>query len=139
MDDHNSVRITGWLARDAELRYSQSGTPMTFLNVDVASGEGYSRRHCWIDVKVFGEQARRFEGATKGARVSVLAKLVQDSWEDKQTGQKRNKHALHADAAFLIAEAKDKAEKDDGERKAPAKKKAAAPAEEVVDYGDIPF
>jgi len=137
MDDHNSVRITGWLARDAEIRVSQNGTPMTFLNVDVASGEGDSRRHCWIDVKVFGEQARRFEGATKGARVCVMAKLVQDSWDDKTTGQKRHKHALHADAAFLIAEAKDKGE---GERKAPAKRKAAAaPAESPVDYGDIPF
>ncbi len=72
MDDHNSVRITGWLARDAEIRVSQNGTPMTFLSVDVASGEGDSRRHCWIDVKVFGEQANRFDGAEKGSRVCVL-------------------------------------------------------------------
>lgn len=136
MNDHNSIRVTGWLARDAEVRVSQKGTPMTFLNVDVSAGEGDQRTHCWVDVKVFGEQANRFEGAEKGSRVCVMGRLVQDSWVDKTTGAKRNKHAIIADAAFLIAEAK---EKRDGERKAPAKRKAAAPAEEVVDYGDIPF
>lgn len=137
MNDHNSVRITGWLARDAEMRVSQKGTPWVVLNVDVASGEGDSRRHCWIDCKVFGEQARRFEGAEKGSRVCIMARLVQDSWDDRQTGAKRYKHCLEADAAFLIAEAK--AKEPTTPRKQQKLKQPAQAPEEAPDYTNIPF
>lgn len=120
MNDHNSFRATGWLSRDAEMRVSQKGTPWVVLNVDIASGEGDQRKHCWIDVKVFGEPARRFDGAKKGARLSVLGRIEMESWDDKKTGQKRYKHVVIADSCHEIAEARDE----------------PAPA---VDYGDIPF
>lgn len=136
MNDHNSFRGTGWIARDAEFRVSQKGTPWVSLNIDIASGDGESRKHCWIDVKVFGEQARRFEGALKGERVCVMARLEQESWLDKTTGAKRNKHVLVADAAFLISDARDSVPAND---KPSARKAAPVAAEEEPDYGDIPF
>lgn len=56
----------------------------------------------WMDVSVWdfkAEQAARL--LRKGARVHVIGRIEQDSWEDKETGEPRVKLRLVADDVLL--------------------------------------
>lgn len=93
----NKVIITGNLTRDAELRYSKSGSPIAAIGVAVndrtkdASGQ-------WIDYPNFfncvmlGKRAESLNPyLTKGQKVAIEGKLRYSSWEDQQSGQKHSK------------------------------------------------
>jgi len=56
----------------------------------------------WMDVSVWdykAEQAARL--LRKGARVHVIGRIERDSWEDKETGEPREKLRLVADDVLL--------------------------------------
>lgn len=106
--DHANVTIVGRLTRDAELRYTPNG--FAILEFSVASskrvkkGDGYENKSRYYECKVFGDRAEKLgaklaEGAglVKGTRVFVTGDLDQETWDDKQTGQKRSKFVVAVD------------------------------------------
>lgn len=86
------------MTRDAEVRYTPGGTAVAEIGLavnrqwfDKASN---SRREevTFVDVTLWGRTAEvAAEYTGKGSQVLIEGRLQTDSWEDKQTGQKRSK------------------------------------------------
>jgi single-strand DNA-binding protein len=96
MASHNRVILLGNLTRDPELRYLASGTAVTDVTVAVndryknASGE-WIEEATFVDVTLWARTAEvAGEYLSKGSPVFIEGRLKTDSWEDKQTGQKRS-------------------------------------------------
>jgi single-strand DNA-binding protein len=87
-DALNQVSIIGNLTRDAELRYTPSGSAVTRFTVAVneryrdRSGNDQERTH-YVEVNVWRELAEACGELAKGDPVFVIGRLVNDSWTDK--------------------------------------------------------
>ncbi len=101
MANVNKVILIGRLTRDPELRYTPSQVPVTELGLAVnrlmgggGGGEENDRKEetLFIDVTVWDRQAENCcQYLTKGRSVYVEGYLKLDSWDDKNTGEKRSK------------------------------------------------
>ena len=103
MANLNKVLLMGNLTRDPEVRYTPKGTAVAELGIAVNrvySGENGEKREevTFVDVTVWGRTAENVgEYLKKGRPVFIEGRLQLDSWEDKQSGQKRNKLKVVAD------------------------------------------
>jgi len=103
MANFNKVLLMGNLTRDPEVRYTPKGTAVAELGIAVNriySGENGEKREevTFVDVTVWGRTAENVgEYLKKGRPVFIEGRLQLDSWEDKQSGQKRNKLKVVAD------------------------------------------
>ena len=97
MASFNKVILMGNLTRDPELRYTPKGTAIARLGVAVNrrwTGEGGEQREetTFVDVDAFGKQAETLgQYMKKGRPILIEGRLRLDTWEDKQSGQKRSK------------------------------------------------
>jgi len=97
MASYNRVVLVGNLTRDPELRYIPSGMAVTDIGLAVnekrknANGD-WIEETTFVDVTLWGRTAEVVsEYATKGAPLLIEGRLKLDTWDDKQTGQKRSK------------------------------------------------
>ncbi len=103
MANLNKVLLMGNLTRDPEVRYTPKGTAVAELGIAVNrvySGENGEKREevTFVDVTVWGRTAENVgEYLKKGRPVFIEGRLQLDSWEDKTSGQKRNKLKVVAD------------------------------------------
>lgn len=98
MASFNKVILVGNLTRDPQVRFTPGGTPVTDLGLAVSrqwyDKSSNSRREetTFVDVTLWGRQAEvAGEYLSKGRPVLIEGRLQMDSWEDKETGQKRSK------------------------------------------------
>ncbi len=98
MANVNKVILIGNCTRDPEVRYTPKGTAVTELGLAVnrfIPGEGGAERReetTFIDVTLWGRQAEiAGEYLKKGRPVFIEGRLQLDTWDDKQSGQKRSK------------------------------------------------
>ncbi len=99
MGDFNKVMVLGRLTRDPEVRFTPSGTPVCDIGIAVGrrvgGGEsGTERREetTFVDVTLWRRQAELAgQYLAKGREVFIEGRLEMDSWDDKNTGQKRTK------------------------------------------------
>ena len=159
MASFNRVILLGNVTRDPELRYIASGTAVTDLGLAVnekwknANGE-WVDEVTFVDVTLWARNAEvASEYLSKGSPVLIEGRLRMDSWEDKQTGQKRSKLKVVGDRIQLLGTKGQGAPEGGGPR--PAAKQTsqntaysqAAPPEEGYDAppaessggDDIPF
>ncbi|MBW0000080.1 MAG: single-stranded DNA-binding protein [Verrucomicrobia bacterium] len=94
----NRVLLMGNLTRDPEVRYTPKGTAVTDISIAInrviGGGEEGERREevTFVDVTLWGRQAEVAQQyLTKGRGVFIEGRLQLDTWDDKQTGQKRSK------------------------------------------------
>jgi single-strand DNA-binding protein len=92
----NKVFLVGNLARDPDLRYTPTGTPVSEFRVAVsesymtANGERRDRT-CFIDIVTWRRLAEDCANClVKGSPVFIEGRLEQDSWETTD-GQKRSR------------------------------------------------
>lgn len=104
-NDINSVILVGRLTRDAELKYTSSGTPVCKFSLAVnrrkRSGEQWSDEANFFDVVLwgrFGETMNQY--LQKGKQVCVEGELRQNRWE--QDGQSRSKVEIIANNMQLL-------------------------------------
>jgi single-strand DNA-binding protein len=97
MASFNKVILAGNLTRDPELRYTPKGTAIARLGLAVnrrwrtETGE-LKDETTFVDVDAFGKTAETIaQYLKKGRSVLIEGRLRYDTWEDKQTGQKRSK------------------------------------------------
>jgi single-strand DNA-binding protein len=126
MASYNKVLLMGNLTRDPEVRYTPKGTAIANLGLAVnrvyttESGE-QKEEVTFIDIEVWGRQAETAgQYLAKGRPVFVDGRLKLDSWEDKESGQKRNKLKVVAERVQFLgaprggAEFKDQPPSDEG-------------------------
>jgi len=98
MANLNRVLLIGNLTRDPEVRHTPKGTAVAEIGLAInrvlPADEGGERREevTFVDVTIWGRQAEVAQQyLTKGRGVFIEGRLHLDSWDDKQTGQKRSK------------------------------------------------
>lgn len=120
MADLNEVRLIGRLTRDPELRSTAGG--QTICTFGLATGRRYKGQDgemreetTFVDVTCWGKLAETVPRyMKKGSQLFVGGRLKFDSWEDKQSGQKRSKLSVTAEnIQFLDAPA------DNGQQQQP--------------------
>jgi single-strand DNA-binding protein len=97
MPNLNKVMLIGNLTRDPELRRTPRGTAVTQIGLAVNrswkndAGE-QQEETTFVDVEFFGRTAEvAKEYLAKGRSVYVEGRLKLDQWDDKDTGQRRQK------------------------------------------------
>ena len=112
MANLNKVMLIGNLTRDPEVRYTPKGTAVGDLglavNRRVSDGNGnWSDETTFVDITVWGTNAENAQKyLTKGRGVFVEGRLQMDTWEDKQSGQKRSKLKVVAEVLQFLPDGK---------------------------------
>ena len=102
MNNINLVALCGNLTAKPEIRYTPKGSSVAQFSVAVT--ESYQQNGqtkettTFIDCTAWAGMADKVAGYDKGQPVYVVGKLRKDSWDDKQSGQKRYKTYVLADA-----------------------------------------
>ena len=147
MASYNKVILMGNLTRDPELRYTPKGTAIARLGLAVNrrwTGEGGEQREetTFVDVDAFGKQAETLgQYMKKGRPIFLEGRLRLDSWEDKQTGQKRSKLGVVLENFQFLGSGQGRAD-ESGE--APRPRSVSPAASESADApppeeDDVPF
>ena len=108
MASFNKVILLGNLTRDPEVRYTPKGTAVTELGMAVnrvyTADNGEKREETtFVDVTLWGRTAEiAGEYLKKGRPVLIEGRLQLDSWDDKQSGQKRTKLKVVGEGLQLI-------------------------------------
>ena len=127
----NRVELVGWVGAEPEQRFIPSG--IAVCNFRVATNRPAGRNEAgerlveaeWTTIEAWeklAEQCGRF--IHKGSRVRVTGSLQTQSWEDRETGQKRYKTLVRAEEVLFLDARQERASE-------------AAAIEEVVE--DLPF
>src|SRR5467141_1900303 len=97
MASFNKVILLGNLTRDPEVRYTPKGSAVADLGIAVnrqyTLENGEKREEVtFVDVTFWGRTAEvAGEYLKKGRPVFIEGRLQLDTWDDKQSGQKRSK------------------------------------------------
>jgi len=97
MASFNKVILLGNVTRDPELKYTPKGTAVAQIGLAVnrvySNDQGEKVEEVtFIDVELFGRTAEiANEYLRKGRPVMFEGRLKLDTWDDKQSGQKRSK------------------------------------------------
>lgn len=135
----NKVIAIGNLGQDPETRYLPSGQAVTNFSIavseswkDKTTGEQQERTE-WINCETWGKLAEICdEWLRKGSQCYIEGKLQTDTWDDKDTGQKRYKTKVRVDNVQFLSK------RDDGGQQAPRNPAPPPPPQEEFD-DDIPF
>jgi single-strand DNA-binding protein len=106
----NRVELVGWIGSEPEQRFVPSGTAV--CNFRVATNRLAGRNEAgeriveaeWTTVEAWdklAEQCGRF--LHKGSRVRVIGSLQTQSWEDRESGQKRFKTVVRAEDVLFLS------------------------------------
>lgn len=105
----NRIELLGNLGADPEMRFTPGGKAVCTFRVATkryasrtAEGERTYETD-WTTVEVWDYLAERCNDMLhKGSRVMVVGSLRTDSWEDRETGQKRFKAFVRADEVLPV-------------------------------------
>jgi single-strand DNA-binding protein len=137
MANFNKVILIGNLTRDPELRYTPKGTAIARFGLAVnrtftnEAGEKKDET-TFVDIDAFGRTAEVVgQYLKKGRPVFVEGRLRYDTWDDKQTGQKRSKLGVVLESfQFLDFKGGGEQAADQPARSRPASAAPAAPPPE---------
>jgi single-strand DNA-binding protein len=98
MASYNKVILMGNLTRDPEIKYTPSNMAICEVGLavnhkfkDGQTGE-WREEPTFVDITIFGKRGEAFEKYhRKGQSAFIEGRLKFDTWEDKNTGQKRSK------------------------------------------------
>lgn len=126
----------GRLGRDAEVRHTQAGTPITTFAVAIDDGFGERKTTTWIDCAMFGERGEKIAGyILKGDRIGVTGSIRLDTYTTRD-GVEKSKVALRVQDVTLLGG------KQDAPRSKPRPSGGTGPVEHTGDdFEDdsIPF
>jgi len=149
MPNLNKVMLIGNVTRDPEVKFTPKGTAVAEVGLAinrVYTPEGGERREetTFVDITFWGRQAEIVgEYAKKGKPIYVEGRLQLDTWDDKQSGQKRSKLRVVGEGLQLLGGRPGGGGDDEGggappqRFSKPAPRPAAPPPS--ADDDDIPF
>ncbi|MEO1996835.1 MAG: single-stranded DNA-binding protein [Planctomycetaceae bacterium] len=151
MASFNRVVLVGNLTRDPEVRYTPSQTAVTDIGLAVNrqwfDKATNSRKEdvSFIDVTLWGRQAEvAGEYLAKGRQVLIEGRLQMDTWEDKESGQKRSKLKVVGESMQMLGSRGDGQSSGDGPAPRTSQSTTESPRESFYDTpapsGDeVPF
>lgn len=152
MANLNKVMLMGNLTRDPEVRYTPKGTAVGDLGIAVnrrvSDGNGnWTDETTFVDVTVWGSNAENAQKyLSKGRGVFVEGRLQMDTWEDKQSGQKRSKLKVVAEVLQFLPDGKGGQQRSGGgggqssrSAEPPQGGSPAEPGDYPDEEDDIPF
>jgi single-strand DNA-binding protein len=129
MANLNRVLLIGNLTRDPEVRYTPKGTAVAEIGLAVNriySGEDGEKKEetTFVDVTLWARQAEiAGQYLKKGRPVFIEGRLQLDTWDDKQTGQKRSRLRVVSESLQLLGS---RPEGESSSSAAPARRPSAA-------------
>lgn len=108
MANLNKVFLLGNVTRDPEIRYTPKGSAVCDLGIAVnrnyTTDSGEKREEVtFVDVTLWGRTAEvAGEYVKKGRPIFVEGRLQMDTWDDKQTGQKRTRLRVVAENMQML-------------------------------------
>src|ERR1700681_3809490 len=155
MANLNRVLLIGNLTRDPEVRYTPKGTAVVEIGLAINriySGEDGEKKEetTFVDVTLWARQAEvAGQYLKKGRPVFIEGRLQLDTWDDKQSGQKRSKLRVIGENMQMLgsrgagggspAGAGESGDEDRPARGTTPPPKAAASAPAEADDDEIPF
>ncbi len=140
----NKVMLIGNVTRDPELKYTPKGTAVAQIGLAVNrtwSNEAGQKQDetTFVDVEFFGRNAEiAGEYLKKGRPAYIEGRLKLDSWDDKQTGQKRSKMKVVGESLLLLGSREGAGQDEASTRPRPSAPASPAPASDLAE-DDIPF
>jgi single-strand DNA-binding protein len=153
----NKVILLGRLARDPEVRYTQSAEPLAVCNFAVAVDRPYSRNRQegeptadFINCVCFGKRGENInQYFRKGNKIAVTGRIQTRSYTDQQ-GNKRTATDIVVDDFEFVESKSERAMSTDSAPSYPQSAPAQAPAnnaqpegffftEDNADDNDLPF
>ena len=98
MSSVNLVVFSGRVGKDPEVRATSSGKSVAVFSLAVDRGYGDRKRTIWANVETWDKTAEAVGRLVKkGARVTIVGEVDEDTWDDKNTGKKvyRTKYVAH--------------------------------------------
>ena len=159
MANVNKVILIGNVTRDPEVKFTPKGSAVTeiglAINRSYSLDNGEKREEVtFIDVTFWGRQAETIgQYLKKGSPLYVEGRLQLDTWDDKQSGQKRSKlRVIGENFQFLGTRSAGPAGGGEGDGEShyeprqqqrpaarPAQRPSAPPPAESEERDDIPF
>jgi single-strand DNA-binding protein len=157
MANLNKCLLAGNLTRDPEVRYTPKGTAVCDISLAINrlppdDGSGERREETtYVDITLWGKTAENAgQYLAKGRSVFVDGRLALETWDDKQTGQKRSKLKVVAESVQFLGsrpsqettpEAPTEPKPANHKRPAPAGKKSkpARDADLDAEPEEVPF
>ena len=137
----NKVLLIGNVGRDPEMRYLQSGEPVTTFSLATnrrwTGGDGQPREETeWHNVVAWRKLAEQCnEYLNKGRKVYIEGRLQTRSWDDQATGQKRFRTEIVADRMIML-DSRDPRQREGG---MDGTGEQGAGDENAIDLEDTPF
>src|ERR1700745_163022 len=134
MASFNKVILLGNLTRDPEVRYTPKGSAVCDLGVAVNrvyTTEGGEKREevTFVDVVLWARLAEiAGEYLKKGRPVFVEGRLQLDSWDDKQSGQKRTKLKVIGENMQMLGAPRGGGSSSGGDEESPGGSRSSRPA-----------
>ena len=114
MSSFNKVILMGNLTRDPEIRFTQNQMAICKVGLAVnrrfkdSQTDEWREEPTFVDVTIFGKRGEAFEKYhRKGASAFLEGELRLDTWEDKNSGQKRSKLYVVADNWEFVGGSRD--------------------------------
>lgn len=104
----NKVTLAGHLTRDPEARNTPNGTPVSNFGMATnrhwTDGNGERKEEVtFIDVHAYGRTAEiASEHLRKGQYAIIEGRLKMETWEDRQTGEKRSKMVIICEQIHFV-------------------------------------
>lgn len=114
---YNKVILMGNLTKDPATRQTQGGNSVCSFTLAVSrkftSNGQQQEETCFVDISAFGKTADICgQYLSKGSPALIEGRLKLEQWQDKQTGENRQKLAVFAENVQLLGGRKD----DNGNR-----------------------
>ena len=139
MASYNKVVLVGNLTRDPELLYTTKGSAIANVSLAInhrwTNDAGEKKEDVtFVEVDCFGRTAENVaQYMKKGRPLLVEGRLRLQQWDDKQTGQKRQKLGVVAESVQFLG-GKDESAPANDRQKAPEDPQSDAPESD-----DVPF
>ncbi len=145
MSSVNKVILVGRLGRDPEVRSTPSGTTVAKFSIATdekftdKSGERQERTE-WHNIVAWAKLAEICgQYLKKGKLVYIEGSLRTDSWDDKETGQKKYRTEIVARDMRMLDKQGDENSGGGGGSYASNSRSSSASGPDIVEDDDVPF
>lgn len=122
MPSFNKVILVGNLTRDPQVNYTTGGTAVAEIGLAVSrqwfdkSSNQKKEETTFVDVTLWGRLGEiAGEYLAKGRPVLIEGRLQLDTWDDRQTGQKRSKLRVIGETMTMLGGNQGRSKQDQGD------------------------